>query len=454
MTTSAPQATACRVTTCTKEAQQIAQETFIYFYSLMSMEVTRRQCTNLEAGKKPGFGPVNTFAHIRAYPSADFKTVVKPNFDTLYSSAWLDISKEPVIVSIPDTNGRYYLLPMLDMWSDVFASPGWRTSGTGEQKYAIVLQGWQGKLPEGVERIVAPTPHVWIIGRTKTDGPEDYAAVNKLQDQMSLTLLSQWGKPSAAEAPFKPDSTIDMETPPLEFVNSMKAKDYFETAAKLMKTNPPHLTDWSLLERISRIGLIPGEDFDITALSTDVRDALEKGVESGLQSLQANVKSVGRLVNGWIINTDSIGVYGSNYLKRAIVSMVGLGANQPEDAIYPLNVFDSEGKPLNGSNNYVLHFDKDQLPPVDAFWSVTMYDSVGYQAANELNRFAISSWMDLKRNADGSLDLYLQNANPGKDKEANWLPAPKTELGVTMRLYAPQASALNGSWAPPAIKRV
>ena len=134
--------------------------------------------------------------------------------------------------------------------------------------------------------------------------------------------------------------------------------------------------------------------------------------------------------------------------------MVGLGANQPDDAIYPMNVVDADGKPLNGSNNYVLHFGKDEMPPVDGFWSVTMYDKDGFQAANELNRFALSSWMDLKKNADGSLDLYLQNSNPGADKESNWLPAPKTELGVTMRLYAPQLSALNGNWKPPAIKRV
>lgn len=454
MTTSMQTATSCRLTTCADEARRLSQEAFVYFYSLVTMEVTRRQCTNLEAGKKPGFGPINAFSHIRQYPPADFKTVVKPNFDTLYSVAWVDLREEPVILTIPDTNGRYYLMPMLDMWTDVFASPGWRTSGTSEQKYALVFGNFDGALPEGVQRINAPTPYIWIIGRTKTDGPADYAAVNKLQDAMLLTRLSQWGKAGAAPQKVSIDSTIDMDTPPLETVNAMKAKEFFETAAKLMMIHPPHDTDWSILSRISRIGLIPGKEFDYDAFDANLKDALQKGIEGGLQQMRANLKNVGRMENGWVVNTDSIGVYGNNYLKRSIIALIGLGANQPEDAVYPLNLFDADGKPMNGANNYILHFDKDQLPPVDAFWSVTMYDYDGFQAANELNRFAISSWMDLKYNADGSLDLYMQNANPGKEKESNWLPAPKTDLGVTMRLYAPKAAVADGSWAPPPIRKV
>ncbi|MDZ4836364.1 MAG: DUF1254 domain-containing protein [Candidatus Melainabacteria bacterium] len=454
MTTSSAVAAATRLTTDAKEAEQIAQEAFIYFYSLMSMEATRRQCTNLELGQRPGFGPTNVFSHMREYPTADFKTVVRPNFDTLYSIAWLDLKVEPMILSVPETGDRYYLLPMLDMWTDVFAAPGWRTSGSGERNFAVVAPGWEGKLPENVERINAPTPQAWIVGRTKTDGPKDYDAVHALQDQFKLTPLSLWGKNCSAQPTFQFDPSVDMKTPPLEQINSMKAEEYFKTAASLMKTHAPHYTDWSTLERISRIGLQPGQDFDIKTLTPELQAALQKGMVSGLKVLQDNKQSVGKLVNGWIVNVDSIGVYGSSYMKRAIISMIGLGANQPDDAVYPMNIVDADGKPLNGTNNYVLHFSKEQLPPVNAFWSVTMYDKDGFQAANELNRFAISSWMDLKENADGSLDLYLQNSNPGADKESNWLPAPKTELGVTLRLYAPQLSVHSGQWSPPPIKRV
>ncbi|HNB21406.1 MAG TPA: DUF1254 domain-containing protein [Candidatus Melainabacteria bacterium] len=436
-----------------KEAYEVSKEAYIYFYSLLSMEITRLQCTNLKAGEKPGFAPTNTFAHVRAYPDADFKTVVRPNFDTLYSVAWLDITAEPMIISIPDAGDRYYLLPLLDMWSDVFASPGWRTSGTHEQHYAIVSRDWSGKLPEGVEKIEAPTPIVWVIGRTKTDGPDDYAAVHKFQDGMKITPLSQWGK-TVSLPEFKANPAVDMKTPPLEQVNSMSAEKYFSLGAELLERYSPHLTDWSTTERLKRIGIEKGKKFDFSSFDKKIQDAISNGVKDALQQMVEKIKFMGRPVNGWNMNTDSMGVYGSYYLKRAIVAMVGLGANQPEDAVYPLNIADSNVEPLHGDNKYVLHFEAGEIPPVDAFWSLTMYDKDGFQSANSINRFAISSWMPLKKNSDGSLDIYIQHENPGADKESNWLPAPKTQLGVTMRLYAPQPSVLTGDWNPPAIEKV
>jgi hypothetical protein len=153
------------------------------------------------------------------------------------------------------------------------------------------------------------------------------------------------------------------------------------------------------------------------------------------------------------MNTDTMGVYGNYYLKRAIVAQFGLGANLPEDAIYPTNLFDDSGKPLDGANKYALHFDKGRTPPVAAFWSVTLYDNDGFQVANSLNRFALSSWMALKHNADGSLDLYFQNESPGPQKEANWLPAPKSAFNLLLRMYAPSSEALTGRWNPPSVVR-
>lgn len=435
------------------EAYEIGIEAYIYLYPLNMMDVTRRITTNFEPGTKPGMGPMNAFSHMRAFPPADFREVVRPNFDTLYSSAWLDLTKEPAIISAPDTSGRYYLLPMLDMWTDVFAVPGKRTSGTKAASWAVVPPGWIGSLPAGIQRIDAPTPYVWIIGRTQTNGPKDYAAVHKVQDGFRVTPLSQWGKAPRPVA-VKIDPTIDMKTEPLRQVNNMPAAKYFAYGAELMKLHPPHVTDWSIVARMKRIGLEPGKSFDMAKASPAVRAGLERAAPDALKAIQAKVATLARVVNGWQMNTDTMGVYGNYYLKRAIIAMIGLGANQPEDAIYPMCIADADGKPLKGENKYVLHFAKSELPPVSAFWSLTMYDAEGYQVANPLNRFAIGDRDPLLFNADGSLDIYLQHESPGKDKEANWLPSPKSGmLAVTLRLYAPRTDALDGRWNPPAIMR-
>jgi hypothetical protein len=437
-----------------QEAYEIGKEAYVYLYPLVMMDVTRKVMTNVEPGKKPGAGPMNEFAHVREYPPADFRDVVRPNFDTLYSIAWLDLTKEPMVMSTPDTKGRYYLLPLLDMWSDVFASPGARTSGTGAARFAIVPQGWRGKLPDGIQKIEAPTPYVWIIGRTQTNGPKDYAAVHEVQDGYRLSPLSRFGKPQKP-APFKPDPTVDMKTPPMEQVDNMPATRFFAYAAELLKTNPPHVTDWSQIARLKRIGFEPGKSFDAEKAGPAIKGALDKARVDALTLMNAKKPTLAQVVNGWQMNTTSMGVYGIYYLKRAIVAQVGLGANQPEDAVYPFNLADSEGKPLSGANKYVLHFAKNELPPVDAFWSVTMYDGQGFQIANPINRFAIGDRDPLKYGADGSLDVYIQSENPGPDKESNWLPAPASgAANVTMRLYAPKPEALDGRWAPPPIKRV
>lgn len=437
-----------------QEAGEIGVNAYLYFYPLVTMDATRRQMTNLESGRKPGYGPMNEFAHVREYPTADMKVVVRPNFDTLYSIAWLDLVKEPIILSVPDTDGRYYLMPLLDMWTDAFAVPGKRTTGTEEGHYAVVPHGWTGKLPKGIQRIDAPTPQVWIIGRTQTNGPDDYAAVHKVQDGFKLTPLSQWKKkPKSMKAVIDPH--LDMKTPPLEQVNKMSAADYFKYAADVMKVNPPHATDWSMVAQLKKIGIVPGKSFDYDKLEPAVKKALDKVPADSQSLMKWKLPTLARVVNGWSMNTDTMGIYGDYYLKRAMVTMLGLGANQPADAIYPMNIADADGKPMTGDQNYVLHFNKEELPPVEAFWSVTMYDADGFQAANPINRFAVSSWMPFKYNADGSLDLYIQHDNPGADKEANWLPSPpKGPLGITMRLYAPKANALDGRWNPPSVKRV
>jgi len=435
-----------------QEAHAIGVDAYLYFYPLITMDVTRKQSINVEPGKELGKGPMNMFNNIPAYPPADFKGVVRPNFDTLYSSAWLDLTREPMVVSAPDTHGRYYLLPMLDMWTDVFASPGSRTTGTEAGHFLITPPGWTGDVPAGVTRISAPTPYVWIIGRTKTDGPDDYTAVRKIQAGYKITPLSEWGKtPTPPKATIDP--TVDMKTPPKEQVDTMPADKFFAYAAELLKVITPHLTDQPIVAQLKKIGIEPGKSFDLDKADPAIRTGLATAPENARQLMAWKVPTLARVVNGWSMNTDTMGVYGNYYLKRAIVAQFGLGANVPEDAIYPLNLVDESGKPLEGTSKYTLHFDKAALPPVNAFWSVTLYDLDGYQVANPMNRFALSSWMPLKYNADGSLDLYFENESPGADKEANWLPAPKTPFNLTLRMYAPKSEALTGKWNPPPVKR-
>ncbi len=436
-----------------QEAHAIGAEAYLYFYPLVLMDLTRKQSTNVDSGKEFGKGPMNMFVNVPAYPPADLKIVVRPNFDTLYSPAWLDLTGEPMVVSAPDTGGRYYLLPMLDMWTDVFASPGWRTTGTQAENFLITQPNWHGTVPAGIIRINAPTPYVWIIGRTKTDGSADYDAVHKIQAGYRITPLSQWGK-AAQPVSVKIDPTVDMKTPPKTQIDTMPAGKFFTYAAELLKLHPPHVTDQPMIARLKKIGIEPGKSFDLDKAEPMVRKALESAAGEAQQLMAWKMPTLARVVNGWSMNTDTMGVYGNYYLKRAIVAQVGLGANLPEDAIYPFNLADETGKPLDGANKYTLHFDKGATPPVDAFWSVTLYDNDGFQVANPLNRFAVSSWMPFKYNVDGSLDLYFQNESPGADKEANWLPAPKGPFNLTMRLYAPRSDALTGRWNPPPVMRV
>ncbi len=432
------------------EAHSIGIEAYLYFYSPITMDLTRKQLTNMEPSPTSLGGPMNRFANIPEFPSADMRVVVRPNFDTLYSSGWLDLTSEPMVVSAPDTGGRYYLLPMLDMWTDVFASPGWRTTGTEAGNFLVTPPGWTGTVPDGMTRIDVPTPYVWIIGRTKTDGPADYDDVHKIQAGYKITPLSQWGKERVAPK-VTIDPSADMKTPPKLQVDTMPADKYFAYAAELLKLQPPHITDQPIIARLKRIGFEVGKSFDLDKADPAVKKGLASAPEDAQKLMARKVPTLARIANGWSMNTDTMGVYGNYYLKRAIVTQLGLGANLPEDAIYPLNLADETGKPLDGANDYVLHFDKGQTPPVDAFWSVTLYDPKGFQVANSLNRFAVSSWMPFKYNADGSLDLYFQNESPGTDKEANWLPAPKGPYNLTMRLYAPKSDALTGKWNPPPV---
>ena len=438
-----------------EEAYAIARDAYYFAYPIVSMDATMRQATNVpDAASVNLRAPVNQFAHARAYPRADDRDVVRFNFDTLYSLAWLDLSREPVVLSVPDTGGRYYLLPMLDMWTDVFAVVGSRTTGTKAGTYVIAAPGWSGPLPDGVRKIQAPTATVWIIGRTQTNGPSDYDAVHKVQDGYRLTPLSQWGKDYVPPKDMSLDPSVDAKTPPLVQVNSMDGVAMLTRVADLMVRYPPHGNDYPILLRMRSLGIEPGKPFDAAKLDPQTVSVINKAATDARDGLPARMRRQGDFVNGWNIGREHMGAYGVAYAWRAAIAMGGLGANLAEDAVYPIAFVDSEGKPLSGGHRYVLHFDKGQTPPADAFWSITMYDKNGFQVPNPIDRFAIGSHDKLTHNPDGSLDIYVQADSPAGDKEANWLPAPRDEFQPTMRIYSPREQVLDGTWSPPPFKRV
>jgi len=435
-----------------QEALEAGVEAVAYGLPLVIMDATRRKISNV-ATAGPSAAPINQFANMPQFPDASFRDVVRANVDTLYSSVWLDLSKEPIVLSVPDTKGRYYLMPMMDAWTNVFASPGARTTGTRAGHFAVTGPGWSGTLPKGVQQLKSPTNMVWIIGRTQTNGPKDYAAVHAIQKQYRLTPLSSFGKPFAAPKG-SVDATVDMKLAPVEVVAGMGTSAFFDRLAALMKDNPPPAADAPMLAKLATLGIVPGQKFDPTRLEPAVARGLEKALPVALQKLTAASKQAGAPVNGWRIPSMKLGDYGTDYGTRAVVALVGLGANLPADAVYPSAFVDGEGKPLSGANRYVLRFAKGEGPPVRAFWSVTMYSPESFFVANAINRYAVSSWMPFKRNADGSLDIYIQHESPGKGKEANWLPAPAGEFNMTMRMYWPNdkpPSILDGSWKPPAV---
>jgi hypothetical protein len=423
------------------DVQQIAQQAYVYAYPMVLLQETMRIL------------PPNHLAHVSAFPDASFRLIVRPNADTLYSNAWIDVSQQPMLLHVPDSGGRFYLLQFMDAWTETFADPGKRTTGTGEAWFALVGPGWHGELPPHVTRLDAPTNQIWLLGRTQTNGASDYDKVHTFQRGMLLVPLSEFpvknepSQPSAARPP-------ETGSPVPQRIKAMDAVQFFTIFANALKTNPPHKDDAPLVKQLARIGIVPGQDFDASNLTPDQLAGLNEGVREAVAKIEAFVATGAAHKPGWNSFQGELGRYGTNYSARAITARVAVGANPPEDAVYISDSTDASGAPLNGSMRYRMHFPSGKLPPVRAFWSVTAYDKEGYFIANTINRYAIGDRDKLKFNPDGSLDLYIQEQNPGADRESNWLPSGNGIFNMTMRLYWPEDAILNGSWQPPGVERV
>lgn len=428
----------------TEELTDLAKQALVFGYPLLMMDATMQEMTAPTA--PDGESVVNRFFHVRAFPDHTFTDVVSPNADTLYSMAWLDLTNTPVVLNLPDTGDRYYVMQFLDAWTNDFASLGSRTTGNRAGTFLIAGPGFDGDIPQGMTLVEAPTNMVWILGRTQTNGKDDYAAVHAIQDRYTARPLMD-----VPAAPARP--ALDGVSP-LEKVESMDAGPFFAELNRLMVGNPPASADAALLDTLAVLSIGPGREFDLEKMPAGLVAAIEKGHAAGLAAIkEIDGGSTGKRINGWSILPENIGNYGTDYLLRAFIARFGLGANLPEDAVYPTIHSDAEGKQLNGRNRYVIRFAPGQLPPVNAFWSFSMYDERQRFIDNPIDRYAIGDRDQLKPDTDDGLTLYVQHEQPEADRLANWLPAPAGDFNMIMRLYWPKPAILDGSWPMPRLEK-
>lgn len=423
-------------------AAAVAQAGYVYGYPLVLMDATREALVG-----EPGAGalraPVNRFARSTTFPDASFRQVVRPNVDTLYASAFLDLSAGPVTLSVPASRGRYLIVQLLDAWTNVFSSLGTRTTGDRAGKFAIVGPGFEGALPPGTTRIDSPTPMVWAIARVHVKGPSDLRAARTVLSKLTL-----------AGPDLPDDATTTSDVAPAQAVASMDAETFFTRLATLLGTQPPAVADARIVARLATIEVVPGEPFDADALTPGQRAGLEQGVAAAREAIAAHAASHGIVRNGWRILPANTGSFGTAYLDRAAIAFFGLGANLPADAVYPTTFVDGDGRPLDGATaRYTVTFDADALPPVDAFWSLTAYDEESFLVDNPIDRHRLGSVDRLRKGPDGETTIALQADRPD-DRNANWLPVPAGPFSLTLRLYAPKTDALDGTWGPPPVVRL
>ena len=392
---------------------------------------------------------LNHFFHTRRIMTSDYRDGGSPNNDTLYSVAWLEVGKEPVILSHPDMGERYFAFEIASMTSDNFAYVGKRTTGSKGGHFAICGSNWKGDLPSGVQKLPeSPTAAVLIFGRTAVKGPDDAPAVTKLQDQYKLTPLSLWGKPDAS-VPERRDvlPPFDSRTDPLAD---------WKTINQAMIENPPLKQNVFMLDLLETIGVGPGQD--VSKMDSATQQGLARAAKDGRALLQKIVTSGhGKSINGWTFPPSTMGRagYRKDFVTRGAVQCLGgIISNDPEEAIYVNTTKDIDGNTLTGANRYVLKFDAGRLPEVQEFWSLTMYDLTFNLVKNPIDRWSIGSLAeDYELADDGSLTIYIQHKSPGKEKESNWLPAPEGEFLVVFRTYGPSEDLVHQTWEMPGLIR-
>lgn len=416
---------------------------YIYGYPLVVMDATRNAM--LEAGQ-----PENQFRHNLDFPDHDFRNVVRPNNDTLYSIAWLNLENEPVVLSVPASAERYYVMPFMDAFTNVFATVGTRETGHEAGNYFITGPNWHGDTPAGMKRISAPTDRVWLIGRIQTNGVSDISRVSAMQRQFGLNTLSSYmsGDLGTSTQTFKANPARNLN----EEVDKLTAQEFFTQLGALIQITPTPEQDEGMLALLADIGISREAGFTPQKLNHVEHWLLDLGTNAAKRKLRGRIQDRDNTENGWVVIRSEIGNYGTNYPLRAAVAMFGLGALPTQEASYPKAMVDVKGNRLSGEHAYTLHFEANQLPPVSAFWSLSMYDQNGFFVSNPIRRYSISDRDNLNLNEDGSLTIHIQHHKP-ETKSANWLPSPQGIFELTLRLYLPDETFVNGDWRLPAIQR-
>jgi hypothetical protein len=434
-----------------KDKIALGAEAYLYGYPLVMMETTRLQSAN-------HIGPENQLRLVRQFPNAQFKDVVRPNVDTLYTTAFLSMKEGPWVFEMPANDKRYELMPFMDAWTNVFASPGTRTMGNQGASFLLVGPNWQGQVPKGMTILKSPTDMVWLIGRTQTNGTADFATVHELQNRLRLTKWQQLSDklPASTDSqklePSSWQANPNSGSPPVAQMKALSTPDFFNRLMQLMVNNPPASEDAPLLVRLAKLEIKPGQVVQLSWLN-ELSFSLGRWIANQRITKALNTKPES---GAWSSPPLNLGRYGTDYNTRAVVAMVGLGANLPEDAMYPNTARDQQGKALNGEHRYRVHFPANALPPVKAFWSITAYGTDEFLIDNPLQRFALGDRDPLVFNADGSLDIWIQ-ASPPAQKEAasNWLPVQRgADFLLNARLYWPDDAALKGPWKMPAVERL
>ena len=422
----------------------LGAEAYIFGYPLVMMDVTR-------ANAALTLGPENHLRRVRRFPDADSRDVVRLNVDTLYTSAFIDMAKGPWVFEMAANDQRYELMPLMDGWTNVIATPGTRSTGTAGGRFLLAGPGWQGQAPEGLTLVRSPTQIVWLLGRTQTNGVADYPVVHRLQDGLALRTLAAWHA-GQQEPPPAWQPAAAKPIPPIAQMQAMSTESFFTRLALLLVNNPPAAADGPMMVKLARIGIAPGQP---PAWGMLDRWSVSLGRAIADWTVARELKKPRDLVRGWSTPPSVLGNYGTYYNTRAVVAMVGLGANLPADAIYPNTRVDATGQALDGRHRYRLHFNAAELPPVNAFWSVTAYGADDFLIANPIHRHALGDRDPLVFNPDGSLDLHVQAEPPEGNRNNNWLPVRAGEpFLLNARLYWPKPSALDGTWGMPAVERI